>query len=257
LAVEVDAFREHGYNLSWIQTIRYTEINNETISVSFSDSEMVAVDPPHGWNNIRFFISEKINLSLDVVGCYDGYNITLENLTISNLKLDYFPSSKEHITSFRNVVFNSSTPLIFHSEGASRFDLDKNIYGSNLTIWDIKLESRYYQTFLDIFQTISTNHDFGTRLFNIDCNRQTIVVRLLMNPNFGVRITANTESGFILLPNNLTTYSSPSYDLSDMKYDFIVTSTSGNITFKLYWIEMSDIFLDTISPWSSHHTFHR
>ncbi|MFW9780557.1 MAG: hypothetical protein ACFFE8_17075 [Candidatus Heimdallarchaeota archaeon] len=233
LSVEVDAFRDSGYNLSWVQTIGYTELTNETISVGFDDCPFVTVDPPLGWNNVRFHIREDINLSLEIWAGGDGSNITLQNLTISNLKLNYGYSFKEHFTSFSNVVFNSSAPLTFHSEAASQFELNNNQYTSNFTIWDIELESRFRHTNFDVIQLIPPNPRPSTQHYRIDSNGQTLVINLLLNQSFGVKIDVITESGFIQLPNNLTAYNSPNYEVADVKYVFMVNSTSGNVTFNL------------------------
>lgn len=235
LLIEVDAFRKLGTKISQVETGEISEINIETVSVLFDDSHFAAADPGPGWNNIRFFIRENINLSLNILrGCADGFNITLHNLIISNLTINYEWSRIEHIASFKNVIFNFSTPIILRSKSSSLFEFHENIYTSNLTLWDIQLDSPLFQSTLELKQTIPLTSSPSFYQFHINCQWQTIYVKLHLDPTFGINITTNTESGFVHLPNNMNYYTSPNYNLSEVKYDFLVTSDTGNITFNIF-----------------------
>ncbi|MFW9779804.1 MAG: hypothetical protein ACFFE8_13195 [Candidatus Heimdallarchaeota archaeon] len=243
LSIEVDAFRRQGANLSHVKAflyseiLLYSEVDNETIAVVFDDSGFAAVDPAPGWNDVRFYIQENISFSLDILdGCVEGYNVKLQDLTISHLNLNYGWSETGHTASFTNVTFNVSDTLVLHSDlTAVRFELFENRYTSNLTIWEIQLRPdwRSFRTTIDLVQWENLNNNPSTLQFNINSYAQMVYVDLYLNPVFGINIAAITESGLIQLPNNLTTYTSSSYDLSETKYDFTVTSTSGDIAFNL------------------------
>ncbi|MHA2297317.1 MAG: hypothetical protein ACXADA_14910 [Candidatus Hodarchaeales archaeon] len=229
---EIEVYGESDYNFDLVDTVTYSDAGNETVDVNFFYS-VGGVEPIPFSCNVRFLIVKDIKLELNIRGGYYGLNVTLSDLIITDIYLHYASYGTNNLNNLEltRVKFNGTNPEISIFSGypmkVNLVDINYTTYQTNWTI-----HGPMHDIALNIEQNVEEYLDNVTRSFDIESKAMnTLSVATILPPSYGVKVmTAGTETTSSL-PGGGTTHISSGYETAPIKYEFILSSPHGNITF--------------------------
>jgi len=126
-----------------------------------------------------------------------------------------------------NLAFSDSTPMVSSSTGNQQLSFS-NLNYSTSTTWDISVSTG------TVDLTIAAgapNTDTMTHSFVIGGSTGAIAVSTSLHEDYGVKIVASVSTGTISIPGGGTSYTSANFNTANQKYDFDLTTSTGDITY--------------------------
>ncbi len=222
---EVSIRERSGKKLEDAKEASYSEVDSSTMKIQFdSEDEGIQVDYQY---DLTITVSINISLQIDfhtTTGTID-IELTGESITINTLHME---SSTGNISlTLDNVAFSDSTPIVGSSTGNQELSLS-NLNYSKSTTWVI------YVPIGNIDLTIVAgvpSTDTMTHSFGIDGASGSITVLASLHDDYGLRIVASVSTGTITIPGGGTSYTSTNFNTANQKYDFDLTTSTGDITY--------------------------
>lgn len=218
-----------GKELKDAEDVSYSEVDTNTMRVLFdSKDEGIRVDIGY---DITIKVNHNISLQINLETSTGDITTSISDATMTVSALDLSASTGDVSLTLNNVKFTDPSPKVETSTGDHDISLTKVNYSTSTT-WDISMSTG--STDLTLTDPNAPGTASMTHKFGISSSTGSITVSADLHQDYGIKVAATVSTGTIILPDDEETdYTSGNFNTATQKYDFVLSTSTGNITFTL------------------------
>jgi hypothetical protein len=206
--------------------VSYSEINSETVKVEFdSNDQGIMIDYSY---EIIINVATNVTLQIDFAASTGDISTSITDSEVNISSLDLETSTGSITLELQDVQISDSSPTIVSSTGEHSITL-LNIKCTGSTTWSISTSTGFINVHISTFNNPANNTI--THKFNISASTGSISVTANLLSQNGLKITTSVSTGTITIPTGGESYISDSFNTATHKYDFNLSTTTGDITF--------------------------
>jgi hypothetical protein len=211
-----------GGTLEDAQGVNTSEIDSETMKVTFSSND-------NDYKYDHFIkISGSLLLTIDFIITTGDIKLHLADASseISSLNLQSTTGSID--LTLLNLGFSDTSPTVELTTGNLDLTLTDLLYEDS-TVWLISTTTGNID--LDLTDSFPFSNTTITHQFDISCTTGGLAVLSRFHETIGLKIAADVTTGSITIPGGSSSYSSTNFASSTVKYDFDLSTVTGDITY--------------------------
>ncbi len=208
------------------EEVTTTSVDTDTLRVQFDSNEQ----GPRVDYKYDFWIKVGGNLTLDIMFDVTTGEIDTDladaSLTLSSFDLEATTGTID--VSLSDLLLSDVSPSI-HSTTGSQTLIFSDLHYTSSTAWSISTITDSID--LDLTDSLPFSNSTVSLSFEVSCTTGDITVDSTFHELVGFSITASVVTGTISLPDTGSSYTSINFDTALVKYSFVLTATTGDITF--------------------------
>jgi len=212
--------------LAEAKEVTSSEIDSDTMQISF-DSQDSGLTTNYKYDLI-INVSNNIELQLNLLVTTGDIDVNLQDSTVTVSVLDVVITTGVLTFSIADVTLTDSSPTLQTTTGDQELAI-LNVHSTVSTLWSIFTTTGTIN--VDFTDNPPTSSSSLTHSFTIDVTTGDIDIISDLHQDVGLKITASVSTGTITLPGGSTSYTSSNFASSNLKYDFSLETTTGDIKF--------------------------
>ncbi|MHA1946343.1 MAG: hypothetical protein ACXAC6_10140 [Candidatus Hodarchaeales archaeon] len=223
---EVSIREGSGGTLADAEEVSFAEENSDNMKIQFDSNDVdIRVDYQY---DITIKVARNISLQIDFLAATGEIEVSLMEDTLNISSFDLGTSTGSITVTLGDLLLSDSSPTIETSTGNQVIIFDNIQYVSS-TLWLITASTGAID--VDFTDNPPSSNSSMTHSMDIGCSTGRIHILSDLHEDIGLNITTSVSTGSIDIPGTGDSYLSSDFDSSSLKYNFLLCTTTGDITF--------------------------